>query len=410
MRVVWIYKSEWKKPGPIVYMGLLNALACARQGVNADLFVAAGTHSETESDLQAFYGIVPHPRLCIHRVQPASNRRLNFERRVYGAAYQHLQSSLAGGEKVVAVTRELGMLPALLRLRRRNQGLLVIHETHDFYGHIGHLPARRLSDYRRWLAERFYLPRTDGLLCITEAQRKLYREVFPRLPSVYAPLGCVEPNRGTEPEERRRIRSLGYIGHLHGTKGYGLLLRAAPDLRAHGVTLKCYGGSSEQVKRLSADIAARGLTDTMSVEPFHSPSEVLAWLAEKVSLGVAPLEDTYYNRYLTCPVKVLDYLSQGLPVVGSDLPSISDLAGSAGEYHAPGDAQGFVAAVLRLLDDPTRYSASTAESRARAQALAWPHRAASLLEFAARLPRSLTNPHSLSQPLEAPSFLEWQDR
>jgi glycosyltransferase involved in cell wall biosynthesis len=385
MRVVWIYKSAWKKPGPIVYMGLLNAMACASRGAKTDLFVAAGKASDVATDLREFYGVEPDPRLQIHRVEAAAGLGGRLERPVYGAARRHLDAALSRGEEVLAVTREVGMLPPLLRLRRRHRGLLVIHEAHDFYGRIDHLPVRRLSDYRRWLAERIYIPRTDGLLCITDAQRKLYGEVFRRLPSICLPLGCVEPRGIQAPDTRRGLRRLGYIGHMHGTKGYTLLVEAAAQLRAHGVTVQCYGGYPTQVKRLTADIAGRGLTDTIRLEPFHSPVEMLAWLAGQVSVGVAALQDTFYNRNLTCPVKVLDFLSQGLPVVGSDLPSVTDLAGPAGVYHRPDDVAGFVEAVLGVLDDPGRYSALSRQSLERARALAWPNRASALLDFAAGL-------------------------
>jgi hypothetical protein len=73
-------------------------------------------------------------------------------------------------------------------------------------------------------------------------------------------------------------------------------------------------------------------------------------------------------------------------VVGSELPSVQDLAGPAGVYHRPDDAAGFVDAVLGALDDPTRYQALSRQSFERARTLAWPNRAASLLEFAAALP------------------------
>jgi glycosyltransferase involved in cell wall biosynthesis len=386
LRVVWIYKSPWKKSGPIVYMGVLNALACARREVETDLFLPDEGESDTERDLRDFYGVEPDSRLRIHRVQSGAGSRFSVERPVYSAARELLDALLASGEKVLVVTRELGILPPLLRLRRRHSKLRVIHEAHDFYGRIGHLPVRRIRDYRRWLAERFYIPRTDGLVCITQPQRKLYAEVFPRLASVFLPLGCVEPKSGPEPETRRRARCLGYVGHLTQKKGYGLLLEAAQHLRAHAVTIQCYGGYADPVKRLNGEIAARGLSETIHIEPFRGPSEMMAWLASQVSIGVAPLEETFYNRNLTCPVKVLDTLSQGLPVVGSDLPSVRDLAGAAGEYHRPGDVAGFVSAALGLLDDSARYLARAEESLVRARTLAWSNRAASLLEFAGALP------------------------
>ena len=58
-RVVWINKSNWRKPGPIVYMGLLYAMAFAEHGIATDYFVGYGDESDTEKYLQDFYGVAP---------------------------------------------------------------------------------------------------------------------------------------------------------------------------------------------------------------------------------------------------------------------------------------------------------------------------------------------------------------
>jgi glycosyltransferase involved in cell wall biosynthesis len=104
-------------------------------------------------------------------------------------------------------------------------------------------------------------------------------------------------------------------------------------------------------------------------------------LGETSSIGLALLQDGFYNRYLTCPVKVLDYLSHALPIIGSDLPSVHETAGNAAAYIKPDDSAELVRLVTKLLDDANAYQRATSLSRARARELSWPNRAAAIVRF-----------------------------
>ena len=68
IKAVWINKSSWKKLGLITYMGLLNALSFAWNGVETDFFIDAKSHIDIESDLTHYYGLSNHPLLSIRKV------------------------------------------------------------------------------------------------------------------------------------------------------------------------------------------------------------------------------------------------------------------------------------------------------------------------------------------------------
>jgi len=40
--------------------------------------------------------------------------------------------------------------------------------------------------------------------------------------------------------------------------------------------------------------------------------------------GLVPLSDTPFNRFVTSPLKILDYFARSLPVIASDLPPIRE--------------------------------------------------------------------------------------
>jgi glycosyltransferase involved in cell wall biosynthesis len=379
MRVVWITKSEWRKPGPIVYMGLLNAASFARSGYATEFYVGAGEASDTAADLTEFYGVDATDNLVVRRVPADSSTRT---RAVYRAACADVAAMASAGTHVLVLTREIGVLPALLRIRRRHRDrVAVVHETHDFYVTVHHLPSRSLSAYRRMWAERSLLPRTDGLLCITEFQRALYQEHFPDLPIVAWPLGCTTQRESTPPEERRGQRRAVYLGHTHRRKGLDLILGMASRLREAGVQFEILGGYREKAVRLDAAVRAAGVDANVQATPFLEPAAMHERLSREFSVGLVPLEDTFYNRYLTCPVKALDCLAHGIPIVGSDLPSIRAVAGSAAVFCPPGDAGAFARGILELLEDARTYEAACRASRERAAELSWDARAEAIATF-----------------------------
>jgi glycosyltransferase involved in cell wall biosynthesis len=380
LRVVWINKSPWRKPGPIVYMGLLNALAFAWNEIATTLFVEAGEDSDTDADLRDFYGLEPHPLLQIRRIASGPGKR----RAVYRAALAHIDSLCRSGETALVCTRELGCLPALIALRRRYPSTLrVLHECHDYYLSTRHLPKRGFAALRRHWSERILLPQVDGLVCLTEHQRALYQQHLPERPAIALPLGTLPHPVDAELWERRRhARSVAYIGHMHEYKGLEALFGLAGELQKNGVTLHAIGGGATQVESLRQRAREAGIEATLRLTPFLPPRQLHARLASDVSIGLVPLQDTFYNRYLTCPVKALDFISHGLPVIGTDLPSVRAILGDAG-YYADFSAGQTAKLIVELLSDAALYAAHSQQMSARAGMLTWQQRAAALTEFAA---------------------------
>jgi glycosyltransferase involved in cell wall biosynthesis len=53
--------------------------------------------------------------------------------------------------------------------------------------------------------------------------------------------------------------------------------------------------------------------------------ESLNSLLDEVKIGFVTLTDTFFNNYLTSPLKIFDYLSKEIPVIGSKLPTIEEV-------------------------------------------------------------------------------------
>lgn len=378
-RVVWINKSNWCKPGPIVYMGLLNALAFAENGLDTDFFVGFGKESDTEADLADFYGLQTHQCLNIHRVPDAGG----WQRSVYKAALAHIASCCKQGDEVLALTRELGALALLLKLRKKFPKLKVVYESHDYYLTIKHLEHKgfSLSSLRRMWSERTLIPKADVLLCLTEHQRALYQQWFPKLEILALPLGCLEFEPQHSLERRRLKRRIAYIGHLHSYKGLELIFELARRLKSSNIELHSFGGNQTQVLSLQARAEKEGLAEVLHFNPFIEPKALHGILDNDISIGLVPLQDTFYSRYLTCPVKALDFIAHGLPTLASEIPSAREVLGASGFYCDSRKASEFAAKAIALLDDAESYELASQASYSRGMELQWRLRAQRILEF-----------------------------
>ena len=393
MIIVWVNKRDWRTPGPIVNMALHNAAAFADRGYETHLCIGAGKPSDTRSDLEGFYGLEAGGRLHIHRIPRYRLPGASYSISVFLHAYR-LIKRLAADAPVAVFTRESGFLFFLSRLCKRNKNVKGFYELHDLYADLSWVDEKKGGHRREWLYERLLLPSIDGIVCITREQEKRYNAIFPNIPSCAFPLGTQPAAEQTSPEEKRRRRTLMYVGHMHSDKGIDFLLGATRRLIRENVHVLFWGGKPGKVPVFEKRAAAMGIAGHVRFVPFQPPQEMHRALAREASLGVVMLKDTYYNRYLTCPVKALDYLSHGIPAIGSDIPSVHEVLADAGTYVPPDHLDRFVEAVLELLDDPVRYAAMAARARRRATEISWQMRAKTLADFAASI-------HFLGEPAGA---------
>jgi glycosyltransferase involved in cell wall biosynthesis len=383
MIIVWVNKRNWKHPGPIVNMSVHNAHSFASIGLESHLCLGESAPSDTAVDLQTFYGLAPLPNFNVHRI--AKKRRLfgGDSGSVYRAA-RKLICELAKKDDVAVFTRECGFLVPLAWMCRKPR-IRGFYELHDLFADLSwrQYKPRGKELREKWL-ERLFLPRISGLICITREMEKRYKQIFPQMPSIAQPLGT-KSLPATDPEKKRLARTLVYVGHMHGPKGISFLQTAAFKLAMHGVRTEFWGGYEKDALKMQAAAAQKGLSEWIHALPFQPPAVMHEALAERASLGVVMLADTYYNRYLTCPVKALDYLTHGIPALGTDIESVREVLDTAGIYIPENDVEAFTHEVLRLLDDSQAYADATLRTQKRAAQITWEERAKALVSFSRSL-------------------------
>lgn len=384
-QVVWVHSGGWRTQAAISYIGVHNAWSFAQAGVKSHLLLpSASVEEPVETGLREHYGLDPHPDLEVRRVK-LQRRWWHLHHPFYSEARHYveaLRQHTDPAEPLVVLTREQRFLPDLARLARLPRTVTLFEPHYFFVDQAWRGMPISSGDKRRGALERRCLPRLHGLVCITGEQEQLYRGAMPDLATLYAPLGVkrLTPDLQARPEWRER-RTLAYIGHLHGYKGIDALVALGKRFDQINVRVDFFGGAPEEVESYRSQCQSREVK-SLAWHPFVPPAQIFPVLARTASVGIVALENTYYNRNLTCPVKALDFLALGLPVVASDLPSTRGVLGKAGVYFEPGNTDAMLSEVDRLMTDPAIYAATCQASRQRAEELDWVNRARSILAFA----------------------------
>jgi glycosyltransferase involved in cell wall biosynthesis len=172
----------------------------------------------------------------------------------------------------------------------------------------------------------------------------------------------------------RKVRLLyhGTVAHRFGLhtaiEAFALIHKQMPES-----TFQIYGLSymSKYIEHLKSIIAREGLQDHVFLNP-SEPLETIARVIGEADLGIVPyLSDPFMDIALS--TKSFEYVSMGLPVVASRLPSITSIFGEESvAYYEAGNPHSLAKQVLALCADPERQRIQ-AESALRAyEGVAWP--------------------------------------
>lgn len=184
------------------------------------------------------------------------------------------------------------------------------------------------------------------------------------------PNGCtpaVPPVR--TPLRRRAVAVLGQLNErldlnvLEAVQEAGIPLEVAGPRRDHEPAF---------VARLSRLLEAPGVTWHGQLDPASVPAFLGA-----TSVGLTPYADSAFNR-ASFPLKTLDYLAAGLPVVSTDLPSARWLGGDL--VRVGQDDGDVVRALKHYLTSPFDDTAAQ-QRRQAAEGHSWDARARMLLSW-----------------------------
>lgn len=157
------------------------------------------------------------------------------------------------------------------------------------------------------------------------------------------------------PARDGRVPVLLYIGTLADWQGLDIVIRALPRiLEQNPVRLHIVGrGRSRQRKILSKQIRRLGVEESVTVQPAIPHHEIPTLIAES-DICVAPLG--LNDRNVTqgaCPIKVLEYMAAGRPLLASNMPIVRELVREDVDalLFSPSDPDDLARQTITLLND-----------------------------------------------------------
>jgi glycosyltransferase involved in cell wall biosynthesis len=181
--------------------------------------------------------------------------------------------------------------------------------------------------------------------------------------------------------EKPRARGAGpmrllYSGTLSAWQGIDVAIQALALLRRdHEAELTIVGpGRKRQRRRIAERAASLGVSDYVTRLPGCSQVELCAH-HHAADAVLAPLLANDRNLVQGCsPLKVIEAMATGTPVVASDLPVVRELAtdGVDALLVRPGSAKALKDGLLRLIESPPLAAQLSAAARARVEReLSW---------------------------------------
>ncbi len=275
-------------------------------------------------------------------------------------------------------------------LRPKLRGVPLILNFHDTFPELFATLFERPSDHPLVrlirVEERISAAMANGHIFVTKEARELLRQR-----GIEAKRSQVVMNTPDERVfgERREARTppsedelrVVYHGGLADRFGVETLVRSVALLRGRGepITLDVFGSDAEAAGRLAA-FASEVAPEGVRIAPQPTPVEQIPARVAEADLGVVPtLQDDFTELLL--PVKLLEYVHMGLPVVASRLPVIERYFGDDLLLAEPGDAASIAAAIEGVRSDPVAARTRAERASNRLAKIEWRQQRQGYLEL-----------------------------
>lgn len=277
---------------------------------------------------------------------------------------------------------------AALRPKLRGVPLMLnFHDTFpELFATLFERPAKHPLVRLIRVEERLSAAVADGHIFVTDEARELLRgrgidaehsQVVMNTPDerVFG-----ERRAASAPPGKGELRVV-YHGGLADRFGVETLVRSVALLRDRGerVALDVYGSDAEAARQLAA-FAAEVAPEGVRIAPQPTPVEEIPARLAEAHLGVVPtLRDDFTELLL--PVKLLEYVHMGLPVVASRLPVIERYFGDDLLLAEPGDAASIAAAIEGVRADPLAAGTRAERASQRLAKVEWRQQRRGYLEL-----------------------------
>jgi len=266
------------------------------------------------------------------------------------------------------------LLPLLLLLKWTT-GAAAVYDAHEYYGHEVARRAWIPAPFRRPAArltrtvELFAARRIDAVVAVNEHMAAGFRRHGARARAIHNYPSVREQGTGNREQEGGGDQQpfvVGYVGLLSVDRGLATVYRTGRLLRQWGVDVRIrvigrvdWDGLPAAIPRDVDGWASAGIELAGTIPAAAVPEAIAQFV-----IGWIPFQETGNNRR-TIPLKLLEYMAAGRPVVASDIGFVAQIirTSGGGMLVPPDDPAAHAAAITDLVNDPGRRRAMGGAAR-----------------------------------------------
>jgi len=315
MNIAYVHTGKWPSNSPSITFATYNCISIAQVTDHCYFFIKQNSTRSVEAVLQDFFQLSPPENLTI-----CQNRSVLKSNYLYYLKILLQIKKLHKRKKLDAViSRSITFLPFLKKIKQ-TMNIPVIFEAHDFFTDLAlrtDINIKKKAKQQR--LERKYINYLDGLICLQNEQKKLYEKYYSGLSIRVIRTGIHKLNRSSK--SRKYIT---YVGSFDLLKGVDILIDSLKYLKSQPEILLIGGKSQSEIQKLEKKISIKYPCKKIIITGWINKKKLDNYLSETL-IGIIPLKNTFFNRYLTSPLKLFDYFSSGIPIIASDLPANREL-------------------------------------------------------------------------------------
>lgn len=365
--IAYIHTGLFPSKSPSITFVTYNAIAISKQFDKVYLFVKRNSNKSTQQVLKDTFQINQPDNLEIVSIPCII---FHFNLLFYLQVLIKLYS--IRNELLVVISRNVTFLPYLIFVKKTFKKP-VYFESHDFFTDLS-LRDDKLSKrkHKNSTIEKRFMPQLSGLLCLQHAQKDLYQKYYPNLKIHVLRTGL---NRIVINDTKDR-RYLCYIGSFDAHKGLEQLFKAASLSEKKPIILLIGGKDDKDITNAKLLIDKYSYNDKTTITGWIDKQKMAEYLSQ-VKLGIVSLEDTFFNRFITSPLKIFDYYAYGIPIIATDLPTTRELVieNETGLFVSNNDCEAFSKHIDKIYKDDILYHNMVDKVYAQAKELLWDKRA-----------------------------------
>ena len=376
MKLIYVHTGKFASNSPSMTFVMYNAISLSKVTDKLFLFLKDNSVESTADIMRNTYSINMPSNFYLIRIKSLLGLKTNWL--FFLQVYFRIERQLKTEKFDAIITRSTKFLPWLVRIKKKT--VKVFYETHDFFADLSITDKKKTNTQKRLSRyEKKYIPQLDGVFCLQQTQINLYKNAITNYDKYYLVRTGINKIYKANFKERKY---LSYIGSFDSHKGIEDLLNVFSEIAVGNKLLLIGGKSKKEIQSIEKLIVSMSLSEKVIVTGWLEKEKIYKLLQETL-IGIVPLQPTFFNKNLTSPLKIFDYYSCGIPVLGSDLSTTRELIqeNQTGFFFEPGNQNDLKKKLIAILSDIEMLKKISDNIYEYAKTLLWDERAKLILNI-----------------------------